>query len=691
MTQALKKQQGTVKESNRSQLKRWKELEKRALFHYEKSLSAQSASEQTVAHRGKAKQIALQLRESEKYCDTANNLLARIALDEGFYKLAEHHISEALEQQTSSAGHWFTFGHIKLAQKLFTDALSAFSKALDYDPSMTRAATSMAFTLTKLGRIVEAFQAYRHLYRLHPNDAHVKEKLFEVVASISADYYEEDLEQDAIKWLKLKQVDHQSLSTLVMSLLNHKYHLSDPNAVIDIQDLVKDELLLLALEKLYFTNNELELFIILLRKQTLLMSISSHYSDEALLTLATHIALNAEHNEHVFMYDKEEGEILETLQDLIEATLQSPTKGIDFAHLLSLYAMYEPLSSLKSIQKTVDVPLLNWPKYSRTLIQNAILNRHIESKIAQSIDQISPIADEVSKNVKQQYEENPYPRWLHLGYNTPTNYGRALESELAGFRAPDFFNMGTVKVLVAGAGTGRHALRVARYFRNVEVVAIDLSRQSLAYAKRMAEKYDIKNIRFLCADILNLDGLDEEFHVIECSGVLHHMDKPEAGLEKLLTILKPNGLIKLGLYSFEAREIVRQMRDLIQRYDLPISASGIRTMRQAILEGNMPYDFKGILNSQDFYSLSGCRDLLFHVQEHQYEPQELKQMINKAHLSFLGFILPEQVKRDYLADYPEDKRLVDLDCWQQYEKKHPDTFAGMFQFYAQKPKAKLLR
>ena len=128
------------------------------------------------------------------------------------------------------------------------------------------------------------------------------------------------------------------------------------------------------------------------------------------------------------------------------------------------------------------------------------------------------------------------------------------------------------------------------------------------------------------------------------------------------------------------------MRKLIQEYGLPISASGIRTMRQAILEGNMPYDFKGILSSQDFYSLSGCRDLLFHIQEHQFEPLELQAMLNKENLKFLGFVLPEQVRHSYTAAFPEDSLLTNLTNWQEFEHHNPSTFAGMFQFYAQKPR-----
>jgi 2-polyprenyl-3-methyl-5-hydroxy-6-metoxy-1,4-benzoquinol methylase/Flp pilus assembly protein TadD len=685
MSQALRQQ--TVSEATKDLMsaKEWKDLQRKALYHYDKSLDAKTRSEQTVSYRGIAKEHANRLRTHEPSRVVALNLLARIALDEGFYHLADHHLSEAIEITPEDAGCWYSLGHVRLAQKKHDDALDCFSKSLSIAPRETRAASSIAYTLATIGRVVEAFQAYRDLFRLHPNDLHIQAKLFEITPHIKADFYQRDLEKDVIAWLSIKRINHQALSTLVMSLLKTKYQLENPNAIVDLQDLAKDRLLNLSLGKIYFTDNKIEEFICLIRKQVLLNSIAGEYKDRALLELAGNLAMNAEHNEHIYMYDSEERDLICALKTLINDFNTQPDTNLSSAsHLLVLYAMYEPLLGIGTLKKATQLQAQRWPKYAKTLIKHAVTDVNLEIEISKDIELLSPITNATSLDVKQQYEESPYPRWLHLGYNTPTNYGRALERELVGFRAPEFFNMGTVNVLIAGAGTGKHALRVAQYFRNVEVLALDLSRRSLAYAKRKAEDLGIQNIRFLSGDILELNNLEAKFHVIECSGVLHHMTEPEAGLALLKDKLVDRGLLKLGLYSYQARSIVRQMRGLIQQYELPPTAQGIRTMRQAILTGKMPYDFNGILSSEDFYSLSGCRDLLFHVQEIQYEPHELKTLIAREKLKFLGFIVSEGVRAQYREQFPEDERLVDLENWQVYETQNPNTFAGMFQFYVQK-------
>ena len=102
--------------------------------------------------------------------------------------------------------------------------------------------------------------------------------------------------------------------------------------------------------------------------------------------------------------------------------------------------------------------------------------------------------------------------------------------------------------MIAGCGTGNHSIIATRY-KNANILAVDLSLSSLAYAKRKTEELGYKNIEYLHADILDLNKLNKKFDVIESSGVLHHMKDPIAGLKVLVDILEPHGFLKLGLYS----------------------------------------------------------------------------------------------------------------------------------------------
>lgn len=661
------------------------DLERRASESYTRSLDSTASNEHSAQYRADARQFALQIIDLNPEYIAAINLLGRIALDEGFYDSAENYFQQAVNLDSQDAGGWFSLGHIMLARQHYDEAIDYFSKALEFSPGHTRAATSLVFTFARQGRMVQAFNGYRKLMKVHPDDAHIRAKLFEVARHIQADEYQPELERDLIDWLNLDDADHDGLSRLVASLLHHKYKIDDPDAYIDLQDLAKDRLLELSLTRLYFSNAQLERFLILVRKQVLLHCLAGKFQDKALLKLAAGFAMQAAHNEYVLALDEEEKTLVYELGNFLNAALQKETRpnSEDISSTLALYAMYEPPSDLDGSERLVRMAKHRWPVYIQPAVQHCLINPWQDLQTAQCIKAATPIEDPVSLDVKNQYEQSPYPRWLHLGYNTPTHYGRALEAELEGYRAPQFFNMGTIKVLIAGAGTGRHALRVAKYFRNVDVTAVDLSAHSLAYAERMAERHKINNIRFLQADILQLESLNERFHLIECSGVLHHMQNPSAGLAALVRKLEYDGVIKLGLYSERARQPVIQARRKIERLGYRPNRDDIRQFRSHLLSGRLDGDYKALFESNDFYSTSGCRDLLFHIKEHRYSPRQLSALLADHSLEFLGFIVAPKTKADFHRMQP-DSLLSDLNAWDAFEAKHPTTFGRMFQFYVRR-------
>src|SRR5206468_9745575 len=106
-----------------------------------------------------------------------------------------------------------------------------------------------------------------------------------------------------------------------------------------------------------------------------------------------------------------------------------------------------------------------------------------------------------------------------------------------------------LNILIAGCGTGRHAIETARLHADAKVLAVDLSLASLSYAKRKARELGVANIEFGRADILQLESLGQTFDVIEAMGVLHHLGEPLQGWRVLLNVLRPGGFMWAGLYS----------------------------------------------------------------------------------------------------------------------------------------------
>jgi len=87
----------------------------------------------------------------------------------------------------------------------------------------------------------------------------------------------------------------------------------------------------------------------------------------------------------------------------------------------------------------------------------------------------------------------------------------------------------------------------------------------------------------------------------------------------------------------------------------------------------------------DFYSISGMRDLVFHVQEKEYALDEITSMLDILGLEFLGFKLPQPIINLYKKEFPTTS-LQSLEHWAQFENKYPDTFSGMYNFFVMRKK-----
>ncbi len=184
-------------------------------------------------------------------------------------------------------------------------------------------------------------------------------------------------------------------------------------------------------------------------------------------------------------------------------------------------------------------------------------------------------------------------------------------------------------------------------------------------------------------DLLRLGALDRRLDVIEASGVLHHLADPWEGWRALLSLLRPGGIMRLGLYSKAARQDVAAAREFIAAQSYPPTPEGIRRRRQAMMAAPADTPLRRLSESSDFGSTGGCRDLLFHVQEHRLTLPRIGAFLAAHGLAFLGFDLGGPAPQLYQSQFPGDPAMTDLAAWDAFEQDHPATFAGMYQFWVQ--------
>ena len=439
---------------------------------------------------------------------------------------------------------------------------------------------------------------------------------------------------------------------------------------------MRDDVLLVALPRIIVSDPDVERLLTRLRHDVLLYERAAH--DDAIpLDFVCALAGLGFNEEYAPAWTTAEYARVASLQSALARSLAEPHfEPPSATSALALVAMYQPLTSIVGWERLADVSMSQWPPAFAPIVSDHLHAYREERRIAAQLPVLTPITDAVSQLVREQYEANPYPRWLTLQRPPVTTVSAFIRSLRPELRKP----VKNVQLLVAGCGSGQQALSTAISFSDAQVTAFDLSAASLAYATRMASRYEVRNVTFGQGDILEFEGHDQEFAIVSCSGVLHHLHNPLDGWRRLVDALAPDGVMKIGLYSTLARPSVDAARRFARDHGFATTDDGIRECRQAILSLPVDHPARGAVAFVDFFSLSGCRDLVMHVQERTYTVPEIRAHLGELGLRFLGFQLPPSV-RVLFVDEHGPSAWLDLKVWAQFEIAHPDTFAAMYQFW----------
>lgn len=358
----------------------------------------------------------------------------------------------------------------------------------------------------------------------------------------------------------------------------------------------------------------------------------------------------------------------------------NPDNAEQAGAILVAHALYAPPNTLP-----------NWPDTARLMPEGfapllAACHEHDDEVARRSnISALTLIGEGVSEAVRAQYEANPFPRWRQRLAVAPRRAAAWLAGQSPALHPPTGWE-GPIDLLVAGCGTGLEAISLAAQIDTQRLLAIDLSRASLAYATKMAEKHGLgERIEFRQADLLHLAEPAAGFDMITASGVLHHLADPLAGWQVLTRLLRPGGIMAVSLYSETARSAIISARQLIARRGLAASPANMRRLRAEILRGEHP-ELMPLTGWRDFYNLSMFRDLAFHAQEHCFSLPRIGAALTALKLDFAGMQgCSETVRQAFRQQFPDDPQGLDLEHWHAFEMRHPQTFAGMYRLLLQKP------
>lgn len=382
-------------------------------------------------------------------------------------------------------------------------------------------------------------------------------------------------------------------------------------------------------------------------------------------------------NEYVFAAGPELERAM-ALRDQVAAALAAGQAVAPVA--LAVVAAYVPLHSIAGVQALLEG---SWPDPVARLVTQQVREPAREQKLRTEIRVLTPIDDGVSAAVRQQYEENPCPRWVKPAMLVrPMTFDDYLRSQLA---QPPTRPLGKpeLDVLIAGCGTGRDATEMARWCVGAKILAIDLSLASLGHAQRKTEELKLTNVDYAQADALKLASLGRTFDVIEAIGLLHTLADPAAGWRALTAALRPGGFMHVALPRAAGRDDISAARDFAAARGYGPGADDIRRCRQDLLAPDAPAPANAIARYQEFFTTSDCREMLFPAQDHTFTIADIKSALADNRLDFLGF--EDSPYGEYGRQYPDDRAMTNLDQWQQLETASPASFGTTYQFWVQKP------
>lgn len=564
-------------------------------------------------------------------------------------------------------------------------------------PGRVSVLTNLAALLLEQDRLPEALSCFKRILRSEPDNAMAIEGFAAVLRSGRLGDAEVDAEVEAVALRIFREATlrPEALMHVLKGRLLGKAefaawleraravwprHLEFPAAGLAPWD---DPLLVALLETVPVADLAIERLLVMLRGHLLDQAVRD--TSLADLRFACALARQCFINEYVYPLQEAEQNAVDRLRTRIEHALALGSVVPDA--WLAACASYVPLHALDGAERL----LTGTPRDAAVaaLIAQQIEAPFRERVLRHEIPQLTPIDDAVSDAVRQQYEENPYPRWTRAARcRQRVPFAQWVAPHVGHERAARWAAPGApLAALTAGCGTGRQPIETASLLTDVDMLAVDLSQASLAFALRQAHDAGVTNLRFAQADILNLASLGRQFAFIDCTGVLHHLREPKAGLTVLASLLEAGGVMRIALYSEAARRSVVAVRDWIDRNNIAGDEDGIRRCRQAIMALPANSSEYQATCFADFYSMSECRDLLFHVQEHRFTIAGIRELLASARLEFAGFELePWQLMR-FRARYPDAASLDRLDHWQAFENTEPDFFAAMYQFWVRKPPA----
>lgn len=225
-----------------------------------------------------------------------------------------------------------------------------------------------------------------------------------------------------------------------------------------------------------------------------------------------------------------------------------------------------------------------------------------------------------------------------------------------------------LEILVAGCGTwqaAKHAVCRPR----CHVLGIDVSQTSLDHTEKLRRKYNLTNLEIRALPIERADELGRRFDLIVCTGVLHHLADPDAGLRALRSVLKADGLLYLMVYAPYGRTGVYMLQEYCRRLGIGTSEREIGDLMAVLRTLPQHHPLAALLRgSRDAANPDALADALLNPRDRSYSAPQLFAFLEDNGLTFGRWYsqAPYLPECGAIASTPHAARLIALPERERY-------------------------
>ena len=246
-------------------------------------------------------------------------------------------------------------------------------------------------------------------------------------------------------------------------------------------------------------------------------------------------------------------------------------------------------------------------------------------------------------SVQAQYEAYPYPerkptderkRLITGSPSLPVEMDHWLWGGARDWSQP-------LRALVAGGGTGDGLIQLAQLLsdagRACEITYIDMSKAARRIAEKRAQVRKLSGITFVTGSLLDA-GRHGPFDYIDCCGVLHHLEDPQAGFDALAGALAPGGGMGLMVYAPHGRSGIYPLQAAFGRlFDGLPPEKRLKRARAVLRALPEAHPFKRNTRVVDHeQGDAGFYDLLLHGRDRPFTITELRGALDAAGLEQAG-------------------------------------------------------